>query len=189
MSGRDLREWTIAQVRSAMTAAMRTDPHALDALAGWNPPDLDPHSLSFLRTARTLTLATSAALSTVLSIHRYGRDPYDRIVCLACGIDRCRTVRGVSDVLTAYGLQTHPVDRPEAWRLADAWYTKTAGHPVLLSVESFVEGFIARPATSPPEAPDNVLIIDRNTGALTLWPSYDTDTLASEYHNYKRGTL
>ncbi|MFG2243721.1 hypothetical protein [Spirillospora sp. NPDC048823] len=189
MSGRDLREWTVAQVRSAMTAAMRTDPNALDALAEKNAAALDPYSSSFLRTGRMLTLATSAALTTVLTAHRYGRDRYDRLVCLACGIDRCRTVRCISDVLTAYALQVEPVDRPEAWRRADAWYTRTAGHPVLLSIEPFDEGFIARPGTPPPEAPDNVLIIDRNTGTLPLWPAYDPDTLAPQYRTYKRGEL
>ncbi|XRQ13862.1 hypothetical protein ACN3XK_24140, partial [Actinomadura welshii] len=99
MSGRDLREWTTAQVRSAMTAAMRTDPDALDALAERNAAALDPYSLSFLRTARMLTLATSAALTTVLSAHRYGRDDNDRLICLACRTGRCRTVRAISDVL------------------------------------------------------------------------------------------
>ncbi|XRQ13860.1 hypothetical protein ACN3XK_24130, partial [Actinomadura welshii] len=104
MSGRDLREWTVLQVRSAMTAAMRTDPRApdpraLDALAEKNAGSLDPYSLSFLRTARMLTLATSAALTTVLTAHRYGRDRHDRLICLACGTGRCPTVRAVSDVL------------------------------------------------------------------------------------------
>ncbi|TDE22758.1 hypothetical protein [Actinomadura sp. 6K520] len=190
MSGRDLREWTVAQVRSAMTAAMRTDPEALHGLAERNVAALDPYSLSFLRTARMLTLATSAALTTVLAAHRYGHDRHDRLVCLACGIDRCRTVRAISDVLTAYALQAHPLDRPEAWRRADAWYTRTTGgRSVLLSIESFDHGFIARPATPPPEAPDHVLIIDRNTAALTLWPAYDTDTLATKYGLYRRGEL
>ncbi|WP_433248661.1 hypothetical protein [Actinomadura nitritigenes] len=77
-------------------------------------------------------------------------------------------MRAVSDVLTAYDIQTHPIDRPEAWRRADAWYAGTAGHPVLLSIESFDEGFIARPAASPSSVPDRVLIIDRDTGALIL---------------------
>ena len=189
MSARDLREWTMAQVRSAMTAAMRTDPAALDALAEANTGALDPYSLSFLRTGRMLTLATSAALTTVLTPHRYGRDPHDRLVCLACGIDRCRTVRNVSDVLAAYALQAHPVDRPEAWRRADAWYTRTAGNPVQLAIESFDEGFVARPATPPSEAPEHVLVIDRDTAALTLWPAYGTDTLASRYRDYNRGAL
>ncbi|TDC68082.1 hypothetical protein E1200_12785 [Actinomadura sp. GC306] len=187
MSGRDLREWTVLQVRSAMTAAMRTDPRALDALAEDNAGSLDPYSLSFLKTARMLTLATSAALTTVLTAHRYGRDRHDRPVCLACGTGRCRTVRAVSDVLAAYALQVHPVDRPEAWRRADDYYVRTAGHPVPLTIDSFEDGFVARPGTPPPEAPDNVLVIDRNTGALTLWPAYDTGTLAIEYRAYKRG--
>jgi hypothetical protein len=172
-----------------MISAMRADPRALDALAERNADGLDPFTLTFLRTGRTLTLATSAALTTVLGAHRYGRDPHERLVCLACGMEACRTVRAVSDVLTAYGVQTHPIDRPEAWRRADAWYTTTAGHPVLLSIESFDEGFIARPATSPPSVPDRVLIIDRNTGALILWPDYDTATLIGQYHAYKNGTL
>jgi hypothetical protein len=169
-----------------MTAAMRADPHTLDRLALANTGTLDPYSASFVRTARTLTLATSAALTTVLTAHRYGRDARDRIVCLACGLDRCRTVRNVSDVLAAYGLRTHPVDRAEAWRRADAWYDRTAGHPVLLSIESFDEGYIARPATLPSS---NILVIDRRAGTLTEWPPLDTDTLASKYHDYKRGTL
>ncbi|MEU5994777.1 hypothetical protein ABZ806_37865 [Spirillospora sp. NPDC047418] len=91
MSGHDLREWTTAQVRSAMTAAMRADPHALDRLAGANSAVLDPHSVAFLRTARMLTLATSAALTTVLTVHRAGRDRHERPVCAACGTGRCRT--------------------------------------------------------------------------------------------------
>ncbi|XRQ02368.1 hypothetical protein ACN3XK_37850, partial [Actinomadura welshii] len=87
-------------------------------------------------------------------------------------------------------LQAHPVDRPEAWRRADAWYTHTTGgRPVLLSIEPFDRGFIARPAASPPEVPDRVLVIDRDTAALTLWPAYDTDTLASQYGLYRRGEL
>ncbi|MFF0519883.1 hypothetical protein ACFYTC_14345 [Actinomadura nitritigenes] len=76
-----------------------------------------------------------------------------------------------------------------ALRRADVWYAATAGHPVLLSIESFDEGFIARPAASPPSVPDRVLIIDRDTGALILWPAYDTATLIRQYHAYKNGTL
>ena len=187
MSGRDLREWTDLQVRSAMTAAMRTDPGALDALAEANSASLDPYTLSFLRTARMLTLATSTALISVLGPHRYGRDHHDRLVCRACGIDRCRTVRSIADVLTAYALQPEPVDRPEAWRRADDYYARTAGHPVPLTIEPFDDGFIARPQAPPTGALDNVLIIDRNTGALTLWPAYDTNTLTAEYRTYRRG--
>ncbi|RKS73716.1 hypothetical protein BZB76_4419 [Actinomadura pelletieri DSM 43383] len=189
MSRRDLRGTTAAQVRSAMTAAMRADPRALDLLVERNAGTLDPYTLSFVRTARTLALATSAALNTVLTAHRYGRDADGQVVCLACGISRCRTVRAVSDVLAAYGLRTAPVDRPEAWRLADAWYTKTAGHPVLLSVEPFDRGFVVRPADPPSGTPGGVLIIDRDTGEMTLWPSYDTPTLVSQYHAYQRGAL
>ncbi|URN03682.1 hypothetical protein LUW74_10300 [Actinomadura madurae] len=108
------------------------------------PTALDPYSASFVRTARNLTLATSAALTTVLTAHRYGRDARDRVVCLACGLNRCRTVRNVSDVLAAYGPRAYPVDRAEAWLRADAWYTRTAGRPVPLSVKS-----TATPAPSP----------------------------------------
>ncbi|TDC55317.1 hypothetical protein E1281_13095 [Actinomadura sp. KC345] len=134
MSGaRDLHEWTAAQVWCALTAAMRTDPRALDRLAEAASGSLDPHSAFFLQHARTLTLATSAALTGVLTIHRYGRHPDDRPVCAACGIGRCRTVRGVSDVLAAYRL--------------------------------------------------------RESGAWTLWPACDTDTLTSRYHEYRRGML
>lgn len=189
MSGRDLREWTVLQVRSAMTAAMRTDPRALDALAEKNAGSLDPYTLSFLRTGRMLTLATSAALTTVLTAHRYGRDRHDRFVCVACGTGRCPTVRAVADVLSAYALQVHPVDRPEAWRRADDYYVRTAGHPVPLIIDSFDVGFVARPGLPPPQTPDNVLVIDRNTGALTLWPAYDTDTLATKYRTYRHGGL
>ncbi|WP_433151951.1 hypothetical protein ACQPZ8_16395 [Actinomadura nitritigenes] len=189
MSARELRDRTVARVRSTMTTAMRADSRALDTLAERNPDGLDACTLTFLRTGRTLTLATSAALTTILGAHRYGRDPYDRYVCLACGIERCRTVRAVSDVLAAYGIRMYPIDRPEAWGRADAWYADAAGHPVLLSIESFDEGFIARPATSPPSVPDRGLVIDRDTGALILWPAYDTATLIGQYHAYKNSTL
>ncbi|MFA1550438.1 hypothetical protein [Actinomadura chokoriensis] len=105
---------------------------------------------------------------------------------MACGLEQCRTVRNVSDVLAAYGMCIGPVDRAEAWRRADAWFERSEGRPVLLSVESFGEGFVARPG---PEDCESVLIIDRRTGALTLWPPMDTGTLASEYHRYKCGTM
>ncbi|MEO3824119.1 hypothetical protein [Actinomadura sp. B10D3] len=187
MSGHDLREWTVSQVRSAMTSAMRADPHALDRFVLAHPTALDPYSASFVRTARNLTLATSAALTTVLTAHRYGRDARDRVVCLACGPNRCRTVRNVSDVLAAYGLRAHPVDRAEAWRRADAWYTRTAGRPVPLSVESFDEGFIARPAPHS-DASGGILVVDRHSGALTQWPAKDGGPLASEYRAHKHGT-
>ncbi|TYK43416.1 hypothetical protein [Actinomadura decatromicini] len=183
----DLRSWTVARVRSAMTAAMRTDPYALDQLVEAGTGALDPSSASFVRAARTLTLGTSAALTAVLNVHRYKPDARDNLACAACGIGGCRTVRGISDVLAAYGLRDDPVDRPEAWRRADAWYTRTSGRTVLLDVEPFDDGFIARPAARA-GVPDGVLIIDRDTGALTLWPAYDTDTLTAEYHTYKRAT-
>ncbi|GAA1862814.1 hypothetical protein [Actinomadura bangladeshensis] len=185
MSGHDLREWTTAQFRSAMTAAMRADPHALDRLARANAA-LDPHSAAFLRTARMLTLATSAALTTVLTVHRPGRDRRERLVCAACGVGHCQTLRAISDALAAYGLQSDPVDRAEAWRRADAWYARTASRPVPLSIEAFDEGFIARSAE---EAFDGVLVVDRHTGALTQWPPLATDALASQYRHYLRGTL
>ncbi|WP_141576274.1 hypothetical protein [Actinomadura sp. WMMA1423] len=186
MSGHDLREWTVGQVRSAMTYAMRADPDALDRLAGANSAVLDSHSAAFLRSARMLTLGTSAALFTVLTVHRSERDRHERPVCAACGTGRCRTVRAISDALAAYGLQSRLVDRAEAWRRADAWYTRAAARPVLLSIEPFDEGFIARP-TPHPDTPDGMLVVDRHTGALTQWPSLDTDHLAAEYHTYKHG--
>ncbi|TDD75128.1 hypothetical protein [Actinomadura rubrisoli] len=193
MSARDLRERTVAQVRSTMAVAMRADPHALDRLAGNAAGALDASTLSFVREARTLALAVSAALTTVLGVHRYGRDPYDRMICMACGIERCHTIHAVSHVLAAYAVQPGHVDRPEAWRRADAYYTGVEGRHVVLAIEEFDAGYIARPAPhsagADNDAGTGVVIIDRATGALTRWPSYDTPALTSYYHAYRRGEL
>jgi len=78
-------------VRRLMTTSSMTNSYvgpsgrsriALDRIALADPAVLDPHSAAFAGTARTLTLATTAALTTVLTAHRYGRDARDRRVCL-----------------------------------------------------------------------------------------------------------
>ena len=184
---RALRNWADGQVQSAMTAAMRADPATLARLATSAAGDRDTATSSFLRDARNLTLAASAALTTVLNVHRHGPDPYERLVCLACGTGRCRTVRGVAEALTAYGPRTDPVDRAEAWRRADAWYAREAGRPVPLHVDTFEDGYVVRPIARPSTAA--VIIVDRRTGALTQWPAYDTETLAAHYRDYRQGRL
>ncbi|MEV5828476.1 hypothetical protein AB0L25_23240 [Spirillospora sp. NPDC052242] len=181
---RALRNWADGQVRSTMAAAMRADPAALVRLASGAA---DTPTSSFLRDARNLTLAASAALTTVLTVHRYGPDPYERLVCLACGTGRCRTVQGVAEALAAYDPRAAPVDRAEAWRRADAWYARDTGRPVPLHVDTFEDGYVARPVVPP--STTEVIVIDRRTGALTQWPAHDTETLAAHYRDYRQGRL
>ncbi|WP_165978380.1 hypothetical protein [Actinomadura darangshiensis] len=123
--------WTHSQVHlrvhAAMTAAMRADVRAIDAALVQNAI-LDPFSREFVRESRRLVLACTAALICVLSAHRPGDDRHGREICRGCGTRDCRGLRGVADVLAAYTVQPGGVDRAEAWRRADAHFTR-GGRP------------------------------------------------------------
>lgn len=171
------------RVRSAMAAAMRADDRAIHGLvAEPGGAGLDPHTRAFVREARRLTLACTAALTCVLAAHRPGSDPTGAPICRGCGTAECRTLHGVADVLAAYSVRPAPVDRAEAWRRADACL---GGRPVPVSVEEFRDGFIVRPAEIAADDLSPVLIVDRDTGALSRWPAMPSDLLAREYGRYR----
>ncbi|WP_412518525.1 hypothetical protein K8Z49_10900 [Actinomadura madurae] len=179
--------WTHDQVHrrvhAAMTAAMRADVHAIDAALVQNGV-LDPYSRDFVAESRRLVLACTAALTCVLSAHRPGEDPHGREICRGCGTRGCRTLRGVADVLTAYTVRPCGVDRAEAWRRADAHFTRGA-RPVPVIVEEFPDGFITRAADAPADDPAPLLIVDRHTGALSRWSRMPHPTLIREYTAYR----
>jgi hypothetical protein len=173
---------TIERIQAAMSAAMRADPQVISAVLGVAPRGADRASLAFLRDARGMTLGLSAALTTVLARHRYGRSPYEQAVCLSCGTVQCRTLRCVAEALAAYGFQFTGVDRAEAWRRAESWFAHQAGALVAVAVEQFPEGFIARCTSMEP-----VLIVDRRTGELTQWPQLPSAALVEHYRRYQQG--
>lgn len=176
-----LRDQVAERVHAAMLTAMRADPAALARAA----EDLRaPGDRTLVYRARNLLLATTAALTTVVHIHRYAPDPRDREMCRACGTPDCRTLRGIAEALRAYGTPAAHIDRAEAWRRADAWFTHTCNGPVLVSVREFDAGFIARGVAANLTVPAGVLIIDRHTGRLTQWPDLPDDTLTKEYTRY-----
>ncbi|MFB4309207.1 hypothetical protein [Actinomadura sp. GTD37] len=179
--------WTHDQVHrrvhAAMTAAMRADVHSIDA-ALVQHGRLDPCSREFVGASRRLVLACTAALTCVLSAHRPGDDSHGREICRGCGTRDCRTLRGVADVLAAYAVSPAPVDRAEAWRLADAHFVRD-GSPVPVSVEEFADGFITCATTTPSDDPRPVLIVDRQTGALSRWPGRPHEILVREYAHYR----
>lgn len=176
--------WTHHQVHqrvhAAMTAAMRADVHAIDAALVQNG-GLDPCSREFTGMSRRLVLACTAALTCVLDAHRPGDDARGRRVCLGCGTRDCGTLRSVPHVLAAYTVHPGRVDRAEAWRRADAYFGRGA-RSVAVLVEEFSDGFAARAADG---TGDDVLIVDRCTGALTRWPSMSFDALVREYARYR----
>ncbi|CNF75281.1 Uncharacterised protein [Mycobacterium tuberculosis] len=179
--------WTHDQVHrrvhAAMTAAMRADVHSIDA-ALVQHGRLDPYSREFVAQSRRLVLACTAALTCVLSAHRPGGDGHRQQICQGCGTRDCRTLHGVADVLAAYTVRPAPVDRAEAWRRADAYFARD-GRPVPVTVEEFADGFITRATTAPSDDLHPVLIIDRETGALSRWPAMPHDLLIREYAAYR----
>ncbi|GAA4081245.1 hypothetical protein [Actinomadura miaoliensis] len=176
-----LRDQVAGRVHAAMLTAMRADPLVLAQTA---EAIRAPGDRALVSQARNLLLATTAALTTVVHIHRYAPDPHDRDMCRACGTPDCRTLRGIAEVLHAYGTPTAHVDRAEAWRRADAWFTHTSNGPVLVSVKEFAAGFIARGIAPNLTVPAGILIIDRHTGALTQWPDLPDERLTREYTHY-----
>ncbi|MBA9004814.1 hypothetical protein [Thermomonospora cellulosilytica] len=181
MTPRDLHHQTAAQIMSAMACAMRADQTAITALLDAAPADLDAHTRAFLAEARALALTLSAALTTVLCVHRHTPDPRTPASCGGCGTQDCRTVRAITDALTAYGRRSTAVDRAEAWRRAEAWYTRHLKTPPLISVEETPTAYITRPRPIPPSLSHPVLVIDRRTGATTQWPDLPTQTLIAHH--------
>ncbi len=183
----DPASWTHDQVHrrvhAAMTAAMRADVHSIDATLVQHGR-LDPYSREFVAQSRRLVLACTAALTCVLSAHRPGGDGHGKQICQGCGTRDCRTLHGVADVLAAYTVRPAPVDRAEAWRRADVYFARD-GRPVPVTVEEFADGFITRPATMPSDDPHPVLIVDRDTGALSRWPVLPYDLLIREYADHR----
>ncbi|WP_149263775.1 hypothetical protein [Actinomadura sp. K4S16] len=181
--------WTHDQVHqrvhAAMTAAMRADPHSIDA-ALVQAGSLDRSSQEFIAQARRLVLACTAALTCVLSAHRPGEGAHGEPVCRGCGTRECRTLRGLAHVLAAYSVRPALVDRAEAWRRADAYFWHD-GRPVPLTIEDFPDGFVARAAEDLADDPTPLLVIDRHTGALSRWPSMPVELLACEYTRYRAG--
>ncbi|MBT2211550.1 hypothetical protein [Actinomadura sp. NEAU-AAG7] len=175
--------WTHTEVgkgvHAAMTAALRADPHAIDAVLV-EDGRLDPDSRRFVGQARGLVLACGTAMTRVLAVHRPGDDPYGREICRGCGTPDCRTLRGVDHVLAAYSVRPVVVDRAEAWRRADAWLRRR-GRSVPLAVAEFPGGFVARPVESVTDEPGPLLVVDRYTGALSRWPRMPFEALVREY--------
>jgi hypothetical protein len=166
-----------------MTAAMRADAHAIETVLG-RDERLDPYSRRFAVDARRLVLACSAALTCVMATHRPGDDPHGREICRGCGTPDCRTLLGVSDVLAAYAVRPTAVDRAEAWRRAEAHFA-AGPRPVPLVVEEFPDGFVVRRALDTGGDPSPLLVVDRETAALSRWPSMPFDVLVREYARHR----
>lgn len=181
MTSEALHRQTAERVHSAMTAAMRADADRLTAALS-SRADLGRFDGAFVREARNLVLALAAALNTVLRVHRRGDDPYGANMCVACGSADCRTLRAVAEALAAYKVRAAPIDRAEAWRRADHWFAREVGRPGLpVTVEEFGGGVIARVQGRP-----HVLVLDRFSGSVTLWPSIATAELVQAYAHRKR---
>jgi hypothetical protein len=190
-TGAELHELVEARVRELMTLAMRADPSGIGAgleelaVRGL----LDGHTATFLRRARRLTLAGAAALTAAIGAHRYGASADGTERCLSCGTgEPCRTLRRVGEALSAYlGAQPYGIDRAEAWRRAETWLTRGGRRQVAVAVAEFTEGYIARPVPRDPDEHERLVVVDRRTGGITLWPSLPEDVLAEQYRRYNLG--
>lgn len=78
------------------------------------------------------------------------------------------------------------IDRAEAWRRADAWFGRER-MPAPIGVEEFPDGFAAWRVTSESDDDTPVVVVDRISGVLTLWPRLPLDDLAHHYRNYREG--
>ncbi|WP_119730997.1 hypothetical protein [Thermomonospora amylolytica] len=175
-----------ARVCSVLTAAMRADNAAIDALVE-SADGLDAHTADFLRHARRLVLACAAALSTVLDVHQPVAEPDAPRVCRECGGHECRTVNGILHVLNAYAARSTGIDRAEAWRRADAYFNARGGPAALVAVEDIGDGYAARAFTPASGLNGPIVVVDRRTGRLTQWPPMPREALVEQYRRYLDG--
>lgn len=173
-----------ARVCSVLTAALRADVTAIDAVVD-RAVGLDACTGDFLRESRRLVLACGAALLSVLDVHRPVVGPGAAGVCRGCGGHECRTLGSMIDVLDAYAVRPGGIDRAEAWRRADRFFNQGGGRASVVAVEDFGDGFVARAFTVTAEPDGPLLVVDRRTGGLTRWPPMTRQDLIGEYRRYR----
>jgi hypothetical protein len=190
-------------LEAAITAARRADNDRIQCVLddAASSGSLDDHSVAFLRQAHALVLGAAIALSAVTEVHSGLSDQCGTVDCRSCGTlehELCPTIGRIADVLALYRMKRlTAIDVAEAWRRANAYFARdrTSGGHSLISVEEFSEGFIARSAhitlPPPPAVPrpdsERVLILDRMTGEITVWPLMPTSVINTQYRRYKRG--
>jgi hypothetical protein len=128
-------------------------------------------------------------LTAATGAHRYGAAADGTEKCLSCGTgEPCRTLCRVAEALTAYlGAQPYGIDRAEAWRRAETWLTRGGRRRLAVVVEEFTEGYIARPVPCQPDEHDRLVVVDRRTGGITLWPALPKNVPAEQCRRYKLG--
>ncbi|MEU6041228.1 hypothetical protein ABZ801_38130 [Actinomadura sp. NPDC047616] len=93
------------------------------------------------------------------------------------------------------GLRLATIDAAEAWRRARSHFKESGEEEPLISIQPFPEGFLARhvhtalpaPPALPEPSTERVLVVDRITGQLTVWPLMPLTTTSTQYRRFKRG--
>lgn len=86
------------------------------------------------------------------------------------------------------------IDAAEAWRRAHLHLPAGSEHPIVFHIQELEEVYRALPVIVELPAPDPIptiesattFLIDKSTGAVTLWPLLPTQTIAHEYRRYRQ---
>ncbi|MGI5171629.1 hypothetical protein ACQEU3_45520 [Spirillospora sp. CA-253888] len=182
---------------SAMRADQQTVERAVQHLA--ETELLDKASAEFLRESSRMVVGLSAALNAVLDVHQAMLHPDGSDVgCRECGTAAasCRTLKQIAHTFTLHRLRRLPcVDAAEAWRRARARYRPSDSKEVASLVTEISGAFVVRSlAVTLPSPParvgpgsERVLVVDKLTGQVVVWPLMPEAALAASYARYRKG--
>ncbi|MEV4251691.1 hypothetical protein AB0J52_00835 [Spirillospora sp. NPDC049652] len=189
-------------VHSAGTLAVRADQLALARTGHRLVADgtLDQASAEFLQRAPRTVIVLAAALHAVLDLHRPTSGSSDAEAgCCACGTSEaaaCRTLERMTEVLTAHQMDRLPcVDAAEAWRRARARWRAPGRGEVVSTVAEIADAYVVRSmVVEPPPVParvepssERVLLVDKITGQVVIWPLMALPALERAYARYRQG--
>ncbi|MEU8347831.1 hypothetical protein AB0C74_39555 [Spirillospora sp. NPDC048832] len=174
-------------VENIRRLAERADPEVIESLLAQPAAGhLDDHTLDFLRRARDLLFITTQTLSMMLRT----ADPFTTRGC------RAEETSTTDSRFTSPSASqpSSPLDAAEAWRRAHLHFARHHEDSILVHIEEFEEGYRAMPIVAsvpePPSVPTietpTTLVIDKATGAATLWPLLRLEVLTRHYRSYKR---
>lgn len=177
----------LQDVENIWRLAERADSEAIENLLAQPVADhLDDHTLNFLRRAQDLIFITTRTLTMVL---RTAAPSTTR----GCQQEETTDTGSCFPSLLA-SQHPMPLDAAEAWRRARLHFSRHHEDSILIHIKEFEEGYQAIPIVAsvpePPPVPTietpTTLVLDKATGAATLWPLLRLEVLARHYLSYKR---
>ncbi|MEV5576611.1 hypothetical protein AB0L06_41840 [Spirillospora sp. NPDC052269] len=192
----------VKYVHAAAKLAVRADHLALDRTGRRLAADgaLDQASAEFLQQAPRTVIVLAAALHAILDLHRpWAGSPDPGAGCRECGTSKvaaCRTLGRMADVLGAHQLDKLPcVDAAEAWRRAHPRRRPADRGEVVSTVTEIADAYVVRSMViEPPPVPirvepssERVLLVDKVTGQVVIWPLMPLPALERGYSRYRQG--